>query len=206
VDAVSAFIQFYCGLCWAICVQLKSLCSLFGLLCSKKLKPAAIRPQVNELSVGNYYYVTFIYFLFLIITNTYCGLLDYGRSYAHLFYSFYLEIRSVKCSPWSVCLSHNGPYDIMDRTGCTLCINCDLLTHLAIFLPYFFFLWSMISVYRRLISLRFIHFFNVTIWMISKKSFVLIQIILYKSYTFKCFTSILLKSDQIFLQNLQNSF
>lgn len=47
------------------------------------------------------YYVTFMYFLFLIITNTYCGLLDYGRSYAHLFYSFYLEIRSVKCSPQS---------------------------------------------------------------------------------------------------------
>jgi len=101
-----------------ICLQLKSLHSLFGLLFSRKLKPAAIRPQANELSVGNYYYVTLIYFLFLIITNTYCGLLDYGRSYAHLFYSFYLEIRSVKCSPWSECLSHNGPYDIMNRTGC----------------------------------------------------------------------------------------
>lgn len=81
------------------CIQLKSLWSLIGPLCSKKLKPAANWPQVHELSVGNDYYVTLIYFLFLIITNTYCGLLDYGRSYAHLFYSFYLEIRSVKCSP-----------------------------------------------------------------------------------------------------------
>ena len=80
-----------------ICIQFKSILSLIG-LCSKKLSQFAIRPQVNELWVENDYYVTLMYFLFLIITNTYCGLLHYGRRYAHLFYSFYLEIRSVKCS------------------------------------------------------------------------------------------------------------
>lgn len=103
----------------------------------KKLKPAAIWPQVNELSVGSYYYyVTLIYFLFLIITNTYCGLLDYGRSYAHLFYSFYLEIRSVKCSPPSICFEQfeqRGAYGYIVRTGDICEQSCDL-PHLATFL------------------------------------------------------------------------